>query len=388
MPAVWGDLTDQQRIQFSASFMRQAAYNSVLCNPKHGLVGDRNSRKPIILHSECGPDGRPGNQIRIWFRPSLGGVGIGSNANLSANAKDLPKIYKQDITLDLTRNAVKEQQSSQGKQKSYFEWRTDAHEQLEEWAGRMWDIALAAHACGYYPSNATKTTASYNDGCGNLIDVTDPQWTGNVQPVDFPAAYKIFPTTSITDEDSIGNTNLFTTDMIERAVRTARDQSYGIQPLDDGRYLLLIDPYHLAQLRQDTNYKNIVTQDVTFRGADKNTMVTGRIQQWADVNILECPYLTPGIANAGTVVSDVRRSVLLGRNALAVAQGLFGGMPGQKYGSLLEFTYESNDHGEQNQVGVKWFWGVQSVRFDLTGHFTVNPIRRWGLCLPAYTSQT
>jgi N4-gp56 family major capsid protein len=272
-----------------------------------------------------------GDRIRIILRMQLTGDGVQGDGTLEGFEEALTT-YTDDVVINQIRHAVRSA-GEMTEQRIPFNIRDEAMQGLSDWFADRWDTSMFRQLAGH-----TVTTNTIFTGNNAVTAPTRHIWTESGANSD-------------DDLDSTGDT--FTLAMIDRAVELAKTGTPPIRPvMVDGKpyYVVFLHPYQVTDLRTTTSTSTITWHDIQRSAMSggkvgDNPIFTGALGVYNGCILHESTRVPTGVASAGTEVTDVRRALLCGAQAAAVA---FGQGHDQ---SSYDWFEQMFDYG--NQLGVK-----------------------------------
>jgi N4-gp56 family major capsid protein len=316
------------------------------------LIG-ANENSVIQLKSETQKG--PGDQITYGLRIQLVGAGFTENEVAEGNGESLA-IYSDALIINELGHvvALKGEQTID-QQRIPFNLRSEGRDGLRDWWGKRWSLAFFNQVCGYTIQTNTKFTG--------LQTPTAPTTVGN----------RIIRQNSNTDDAALTAADSFTIDLIDKAVEQAKSPPLDangnntipkIRPIKiEGMecYLVYLHPYQVTSLR--TNTSNGQWQDITkwaYMGnpdARKNPIFSGALGYYNNCILRDAYDITNGVSNAGVALPNVKRGVLLGAQACAMAFGQKNS-PGK-----LRWNEETFDHGRRIEISAWSIHGMKKMRF-------------------------
>lgn len=272
-----------------------------------------------------------GDRIRILLRMQLTGDGVQGDGTLEGFEEALTT-YTDDIVINQLRHAVRSA-GEMTEQRIPFSIRNEAMQGLSDWFADRWDTWMFRQLAGH-----TVTTDTRFSGHNAITAPTRHIWTEAGADSD-------------DDLDSSGDTFVLT--MIDRAVELAKTGTPPIRPVmvnGTPYYVVFLHPYQVTDLRIATSTSTITWHDIqraalSANGSKDNPIFTGALGVYNGCILHESTRVPTGVAAAGTEQTDVRRALLCGAQAGAVAFG-----QGHSKDSYDWFE-QLFDYG--NQLGVK-----------------------------------
>lgn len=296
----------------------------------------------------------PGDKITYGLRIQLQGAGFTENELAEGNGESLA-IYSDSLIInELGHNVTVKSESSIDQQRINFNMRTEARDGLSDWWAKRMSVSFFNQVCSYTPQTNVKFTG--------LQAPTAATTVGN----------RIIRQSSATDDASLTANDGFTIDLIDKAVEQA-----SAPPLDsagnntipkirqvavDGQpmYALYLHPYQVTSLRTNTGTGQWL--DITkfaFMGSGKrdNPIFNGALGYYNQCVIRSAYDIPNGVANAGTAVTTVKRAVLLGAQAAAIAYGQ------RDRPAKYRWNEEKFDHGRRAEISAWAIWGMKKMQF-------------------------
>lgn len=282
-----------------------------------------------------------GDRIRVTLRMQLSGDGIQGDATLEGNEESLTT-YTDDFLINQLRHAVRSA-GKMSEQRIPFSVREEAMSGLRDWWADRWDTWFFNQLCGYTPQ-------------------TDTRYTGN-NAVTAPSTNRqVWSSISgtITADQSLTSTDIFTLAMIDKCVEKAKVGSTsgpGVVPVPirpikiDGKdhYCMFLHPYQVYDLRTATStgqWLDIQKAAMSGGKVTENPIFSGALGVYNGVVLHESTRVTQGVnASTGAAVTAARRAIFCG------AQAAIAGF-GQGH-SFKEYDWKEELFDYGNQLGVK-----------------------------------
>jgi N4-gp56 family major capsid protein len=304
------------------------------------FIGD-SSDSVLQTYSDTKKDA--GDRVRITLRMQLNGDGVSGDGTLEGNEEPLAT-YTDDLYIDQLRHAVR----SAGKmteQRIPWSVREESMMGLKDWwAGRM-DTAFFNQLCGYTPAN-------------------DPRYTG-MNAINGPDAAHIFRPNAKASDQALAAGDEFVLADIDALVAMAKLMVPVIRPIKvdgDDRYVAVIHTNQVTQLRASAgsgSWLDIQKAAMTGDGSKDNPIMTGALGMYNGVVLHESTRVTAGVnSGTGATVAGVRRAVLMGAQAGAIAFG-----KGQSFDNF-DWNEELFDYGNKLGVEAGLIHGLKKLRFN------------------------
>lgn len=289
-----------------------------------------------------------GDQITFGLRVQLQGAGIQGDATLEGNEEALD-FFDDAIIVNQLRHATRTK-GKMTEQRVPYNLRQESKDALTDWFADRMD------------------TAFFNQICGNTAQ-TDTKYTGN-NAVIAPSTNRILRAGNQSNDESLTSSDTFDLQLIdiarERAETSSTLNGTGslIRPLmvnGENMYVMFLHDYQVTQLRTNTSTGQWMDiQKAAMQGGDvkKNPIFTGALGVYNGVVLHKATRVTQGVnSSSGAAETDVRRAVLCGAQAAAIAFGSDNGA------SRYSWNEELFDYG--NQLGVKAgsIFGLKKTKF-------------------------
>ena len=189
----------------------------------------------------------PGDRITITLRTLLTGDGVVGDSTLENNEESLTT-YTDNLVINQLRHAVRSQ-GKMSEQRIPFAYRDEAKDGLVQWWAERYDQVFFNQICGYTPANVSQ------GGPTALATGTGPAYTG-MNTIIAPTSTRRIAVDGGSADESLGSTNVFTLQMIDKAVEKAKTVAPMIRPImykGDKYYVMFLHPYQVTDLRINTS---------------------------------------------------------------------------------------------------------------------------------------
>lgn len=275
-----------------------------------------------------------GDRIRVGLRVQLTGSGVQGDGTLEGNEEALTT-YFDDIVIDQLRHAVRSS-GKMSQQRVPFSVREEARSGLTDW----WSDRMDTWAANQLTGNASQG---------------DIRYTGMQAAIE-PSASQLFACSAVAVNKTLeASLSLSITDMlklsdIDRAIVRAKTQTVPIRPIRVGGgeyYCLFLHPNSVYQLRNATGTTDWATiQQAALQGGQlsDNPIFTGALGMFNNVLLHEWTRIPNVLSAAEGAVTEYRRAVFCGAQALSFARGAGG--------ASLETSWVEELFDYENQLGV------------------------------------
>ena len=289
-----------------------------------------------------------GDKVTFGLRIQLQGQGVIGDGTLEGNEESLT-VYTDAVVINQLRHAVR----SGGKvteQRVPFSVREEAKNGLKDWWTDRLDYSFFNQIAG------NTAESHYVANNSNL------NYTGLQAPISVDAAHRIDVNAGTADE-SLGSSNTFSLTVLDKALERARTYSptgaNGAQvgvPLRPVKvkgksyYVCFLHDYQVTDMRTSTTsgqWLDIQKAAMTGGEIDDNPIFTGALGVYNNI-VLHRDFRVPTGVNSSTpstAVTTVRRAVLCGASAVAMAFG--------RDNSETKFSWTEELFDYKNQFGVK-----------------------------------
>jgi N4-gp56 family major capsid protein len=226
----------------------------------------------------------PGDTITIGLAYQLQGQGVSGNNQMEGNEEAI-SFYSFSVTLDRIRNAILWDDVMMG-QKSPYEIRNTAKTLLADWLAQKLETMIV-------------------DALSNS-----------------PSSGRVLYGGDATSDDTIDSNDVFSTNLIERAVRKAKLAQPKIRPIKiNGKeyYVILAHPYQIKDLRTESAWLQ-AQREANVRG-DENPIFSGAVGVWAGAIIYEYERIKTYSNWGSDGETPGARALLLGAQAVAMCFG-------------------------------------------------------------------
>lgn len=279
-----------------------------------------------------------GDQITYDYCNKLTGIPVGEGGTLDGNEEALNLGYFS-MAINVTRIGVlNPNDDTIEQQRTLVDFPQRTRQVIPNRHKELLDTAVFYQLAGAAPTSFTLNGTTWSGN--NRLFV----W-GHNTPV-APSTNRILRAGGAANDQSLTSADTFTMDLVDFALEAIDRSNQPIDMLFDNTYDLYVSPEQLTNLKQDTSGKiqwfNMALARTT--GGDPS-QINGDIYegmpclgQYGRVNIYSAPRVAYGVSSAdSSVITTVRRAVLVGKDALTFASP-FGGRPTDKSVPLKYFS--------------------------------------------------
>jgi N4-gp56 family major capsid protein len=302
----------------------------------------------------------PGDKIVIGLRARLTGDGISESDVAEGNGEAL-SIYSDSFVLNELGHVVGVKSANTiDAQRVPFDLREEAKDGLAQW----WSDRMSK--------------SFFNQVCGNTAE-TRTKYTGLNATLAPTTNRKIYAGASgaiSADESASSSTYNMTLDLIDRAKTVAMvgDDTQRVRPLKIGgqeKYVVYMHPLQARDLRTNTatgQWLDIMKFALSGTGSTKHPIYDGALGEYNGCILRISQDVATGVnSSTAAAVTTVRRAVLLGAQAAAIAYGQKGGTT-NKY----RWNEELLDHKRRLEVGSFAIFGMKKLVWNSQDFGTVT----------------
>lgn len=342
---------------------KRLAYDIVYRTDISALIGESDN-DIIQIKSETSKGA--GDQVTFQLMKKLTQDGITENQTAQGNGESL-SLYSDAILVNelLFNVGIPNKGRSIDAQRTLLDLRTAARRGLKTLWGERMSQTFFNHVCGYTVQ-------------------TDLRYAGNNAIIAPSSTRRIItraagPTTSTADE-AITSADTFDLHYVDYARELAETVSSPIHPINVGgveggqdiaglKYVMFLHPYQVTDLRTSTSTGQwFDIQKAAIQGGklSNNPIYTDAIGEYNNVILRKSPHVTQGVnSSSGAAITTVRRAVLVGGQACAVAFGQ------DMSDTDFNWNEELFDHKRKMEVSVMSIWGMKKIQFASTDANTV-----------------
>lgn len=220
---------------------------------------------------------------------------------------------------------------------------------------------MFAHLCGYTP-------------------FTDERYTGFNAITAPSSGRQLWCSTDHTTDQTLDADDIFALSHIDRAIEIAETGGSGglvrMRPIKASManggygdmYVCFLHPIQVTQLRQgaSSQWKEIQNNLLTGGYIKENPLFTGALGVYNNTVLVKSQYITEGVhSSAGTAVTNTRRAVFCGAQALGAA---FGKGFGPEQAKVTEELFDYNREVGQNLLNI---FGIKKSRWNSVDYGTI-----------------
>jgi len=294
-----------------------------------------------------------GDKVTFGLRTQLTGEGVSEGETLEGNEEAL-STFSDAIFINELAHAVRvKNEQTIDAQRVPFSLRQEANEGLTDWYADRLSMAFFLQVCGY-----TAPTVAFE---GITVTLSAKHYLFNT--VLAPSTNRIIRAAAAASDEALISSNIFTLDLIDKAVERAKLANPKIRPVSvngEKKYVMYLHPTQVTSLRTNTSTGQWL--DITkaiYQGAKQNNPIyDGSLGEYNNVILREAEHVMPGVnSSTGAQITTVRRAVLLGAQAGVAAFGMKTAP--DKYKTVEELF----DYQRELGVSVQSVLGMKKTRF-------------------------
>lgn len=319
-----------------------------------------------VIHLKNEMSKGPGDNVTFLLQKELTGDGFTSGEVAEGNGESL-SLYSDSVSINELGHVVDipNEGRSIDTQRVPIKLRAAAKNGLMTWKQKRMSETFFYHMCGYIPANSLGS--KYN---GHNTITAPTTVSGDVRHLWRDAAAN-----NSDGDENLGSDDIMTFRFLDHMREAAETANSPIRPINiegnyemggtdisGGRYVVYLHPNQVTDLRTSTSDGNwLDIQKAAMNGGQvsKNPIFTDALGEYNNLILKKANHVTQGVdSSAGTAVTSVRRAVLLGAQACAIAYGKDNGPT--TYG----WNEELLDHKRRLEVSSFCLWGLTKTVFD------------------------
>jgi len=305
-----------------------------------------------------------GDQVTFAYVGKGTGKAIGEGGTLAGNEEALElrshsmvwnvqrygfKNPNDEDTIEALRTHVDFEQNSRRAIKNRF----------VEWI----DTAFFQHMAGADPTSLTVDGTTYSTATEKLVNIY-----GHNTPV-APSTNRIIRANNQASDQALTSSDKMSLKLVDYALEKARLSTQKIGMLSGNTYDLFVSPEQEIDLRHDTTgaiqwYTNQLARvqggkSSAIEDRFENNMVA--LGKYQNVNIYSHPRVAYGVNGSNsTVITTVRRAVLVGRDALSFASPMGGRLTDSNV--PIKYKTELQDYEYYKGIEGRLIWGLKKMQ--------------------------
>lgn len=295
-----------------------------------------------------------GDKVTFGLRTQLIGDGVTENETQEGNEEALTT-YSDAIYINELAHAVRvKNEQTIDAQRVPFSMRQEANDGLVDWYADRLSMMAFIQWGGY-----TAPTMLFE---GRTVNLNSKHWGFNSPTA--PSTNRIIRAAAAANDESLISTNVFTLDLIDKAVEKAKLANPKIRPVrvnGENKYVMYLHTTQVTDLRTNTSTGQWldITKAVYQGSKQNNPIYDGSLGEYNNVILREAEHVVPGVnSSTGAQITTVRRAVLLGAQSAVAAFGMKAAP--DKYKMVEELF----DYQRELGVGVQTVLGMKKTVFN------------------------
>lgn len=327
---------------------------------QRSVVGHAFGRGSVYVPPELQNRDVAGDQITFSYVGKLTGVPLGEGSVADGNEEAL-ELRSLSMVMNVSRIPVlNPNKDTIEQQRTFIDFESHTLKLISNRAVELLDTSFFYQAAGANPTSFTINGTTYT-GADRL------QVQGHNTPV-APTSERIVRANNVANDQSLTTSDRMTLDLVDFALELNDRSDQPIERLDNNTFDLFVSPEQLVDLQQDASGRiqwfNVELAKLTggmdsyIENSFNNKMIcAGR---YRDVNIYAAPRVAFGVnGSTSAVITNVRRAVLLGKDAVSFASP-FGGRVTDKDAPIKIFT-QMKDYDYYKGVEGRLIYGLRKM---------------------------
>ena len=307
-----------------------------------------------------GDNGR-GDDVTFDYVGKLTNNPLGEGSTAFGNEEALD-INSHSMSINLTRIPVSNPNNgSIEQQRTNIQFDEVTANLLAGRALELIDTSLFTQLGGYNATSFTFNGTTYSTTAEKL------QVQGHNAPT-APTTNRIIRAGAAATDQALTASDTFSMDLIDFAVESIEANDQPIEPCADGYYKLLLHPYQVTDLKQDSSGKIQWYQNELAYAAGKDTNLSFKynkgpieVGQYENVKIYRAPRVVPGQNSSSSAnISTVRRAVMVGKDALSFASP-FGGIGKSDTDVPFKMFVQLSDYDYIKGMDLRCIYGLKKM---------------------------
>lgn len=339
---------------------RRLEYDIIYRSEISALIG---TSPNSIIHLKTETSKESGDRVTFPLMKKLTGAGFTEGEIAEGNGESL-SLYSDAVTINELGHVVDIPNNGRSidAQRVPVNLRDAAKVGLRGWKAERMSVTFFNQVCGY-----TAETRPKFYGFNTIV----------------APSRQIFVDTANNNSDgdeNLASDDIFSLKYVDYAREMAETASSPLRPINvegveggrdisGGKYVMYLHPYQVTDLRTSTStgqWLDIQKAALSASDSSKNPIYTDALGEYNNVILRKANHVTQGVnSSTGAAISTVRRAVLLGAQAAAVAFGKGNGP------MTYAWNEELIDHKRRLEVSIMSMFGMKKTRFDSQDFGTV-----------------
>lgn len=321
-------------------------------------------------------DNGRGDNVTFDYVGKLTGVPLGEGQTAYGNEEALD-LGTHNMSINVTRIPVSNpNRGTIEQQRTNVDFDVVTANVQAKRAAELIDTSVFMHLAGANPTSLTVNGTTYSTTAQKL------QIQGHNAPT-APTTNRIIRAGAAATDQALTSSNTFTLDLVDYALETISSGDQPIDACDDGYYKLFLHPYQATDLKHDSGgkvqwYQNELAKvqggqmnNLEFKYSDKPIF----LGTYGNVKIYQAGRVAQGQrSDTSAVITTVRRSVLVGKDALSFASP-FGGINPKDTGVPFKMYSQLSDYDYIKGQDLRTIYGVKKMspsNADDIGSFVIS----------------
>ena len=326
-----------------------------------------------VIHIKNETSKGAGDNITFSLMKELQGDGFTSGEVAEGNGEAL-SLYSDSVSINELGHVVDTPKAGRSidTQRVPINLRQAGKNGLMTWKQKRMSQTFFYHVCGYTPINTSG--GKYN---GHNTVTAPTNVSGDDRHIFRDAA-----SNNSDGDENLGSDDTMSLRFLDHMREAAETANSPVRPINitgnyeaggvdisGGKYIVYLHPYQVTDLRTSTSDGQwLDIQKAAMNGGmvSKNPIFSDALGEYNNLILKKANHVTQGVSSSdGSAVTTVRRAVLLGAQACAIAYGRDGGA------STYSWNEELIDHKRRLEISTFCLWGMKKCVFDSNDFSTV-----------------
>lgn len=338
---------------------------------KQSFMGRAIQTGSIVRASEL-DKARRGDEVTLDFTGRLTAIGVTEGGTMQGNEEFLDN---QSFTMryGIMRNAVRNPNDDTiEQQRTYINFEERTRKQLEGWTASRVDASFFNQVAGVDSDTITVDGTIYSGANKTIVQ--------GLNTVTAPTSNRIIRAGGQANDESLTSSDTFTLDLIDAAIEKLSSSYPTVEPLDNEEFDLVVSYEQMTDLKRDTSgkiqwYLNNLAMVEGGKTSDNmindiNYYSAKPIGKYANVNIFARFRVATGVnSSTNAAIPNVRRAVLLGRDAVGFASafsGMITDLTGETNEKVVPFKFYTDltqDYQYTKGIEARMIYGIKKKVF-------------------------
>lgn len=337
---------------------------------KKSAIGRMMRRGTIMVSNEL-QNAKAGDEVTIGFTSILTGLGMTEGGTLTGN-EEILRNTSFTMAFNVVRHGVANPNDDTiEQQRTTIDFYSTTRGLLSQWHLSRGDASAFNQLAGVNSTTITVDGAVYSGDKRTIV-------TG-LNSVAAPSTNRIIRAGGRADDQSLTSSDKTTLDLVDAAVEILSRTYPSAAPLDNDEFDWYISPEQLTDLKRDTSGKiqwyTINLQALAGGQIKDNQIMTASpfsmepVGKYANVNIIVANRVAYGQnSSTSAAITNVRRSVLVGKNALCYGSAFSGSISDMTQAKQGKFPYkyftQLKDYDYIKGLEARSIYGLKKMKFQ------------------------